>query len=264
MPHASPMADAPQHKVTAKQILAIFDIEAKGIAIPPSTLDRLSDFIGVIVLEQGSYRVVPRDQIRGRLHSKKKESYKRCYDHSCQIDIGRELAATKVLSTKIVRLGSQCTVSATIYDLKSATAESAVRRIGDCEESALAAMLIPVMERIGGGKARALPDDPVPSLSGSTPSRFGGGSRSIRLGCDDCEIGVDRESGPGDAETRTQRSERLRRERATRRHRKQRAREYRRGRSQRHRQARREDRRRERDAARRARYKRYRDRHRTK
>ena len=59
------------------------------------------------------------------MKEQKKETYKSCYDQSCQIEMGRELAAEKTLATWVLKVGETCQVTATLYDLKKGTTELA-------------------------------------------------------------------------------------------------------------------------------------------
>ena len=122
-------------------IVALFDLQDKGSGIKAQTLSNLADFLAAR-LAQGGYQVVPRDQIKERLRAAAKESYKECYDQSCQIELGRELAAQKTLAVKILRIGDKCQVAASLYDLRRAAAELAATAEADCEneESLLAAV----------------------------------------------------------------------------------------------------------------------------
>jgi uncharacterized protein YoaH (UPF0181 family) len=182
----------PTPKPAIKPILAVFDLQAKGIALQAEARDRLSELLAVSMVEGEAFRVVPRDQLRGRLKQQKVQSYKACYDQRCQIAIGRELAANKALSTKIVRIGSSCTVTATLYDLKSATAERATHRRGSCNEKQIVAMLAAAAAVLSGKTPAAadpqLADDNPPPALGNT--RSDGRPGSISLGtCDDCGAG---------------------------------------------------------------------------
>lgn len=67
----------------------------------------------------------------------KTNSYRSCYDEKCQIELGRELAAQKVISSKILKVGSRCNVTSTLYDLRKAASELGAEEGSDCNENAL-------------------------------------------------------------------------------------------------------------------------------
>jgi len=114
-------------------IIAVFDIEDKGSLIAKDTLDNLADFLSARMAKAG-YRIIPREQVRKRLLEAQKESYKQCYDQSCQIELGRELAAQKTLSIKILKLGATCQVTAELYDLRQATTDLATTSEAKCQD----------------------------------------------------------------------------------------------------------------------------------
>ncbi len=122
-------------------IIAVFNVEARRVKLKASVLAAMSDYLGNLIAQKGTYRVVPRDDLKRRLVGQKLKSYRHCYDQSCQIEIGRELAAHKSLSTLILRLGGKCRVTATVYDLLTATAEYGVTAEGDCTEEGITASL---------------------------------------------------------------------------------------------------------------------------
>ena len=65
------------------------------------------------------------------------ESYRPCSDSACQIELGKALAAKKMLTTKVLRLGTACAMTATLYDLATETAEAAAAVRSGCSKSAL-------------------------------------------------------------------------------------------------------------------------------
>ncbi|HUU03717.1 MAG TPA: hypothetical protein VM425_19945 [Myxococcota bacterium] len=112
-------------------IVAVFDVEDCGAGIDEKVLGNLTDYLSAMLIE-GGYQVIPRTQIRERLAAAKKGSYKKCFDQSCQIELGRELAAQKSLATKVLKIGSECRVTGTLYDLKRAAAERAATVASAC------------------------------------------------------------------------------------------------------------------------------------
>lgn len=116
-------------------IVAVFDIEDTR---PPKT--RLSEreradltaFLSAALTEGGAFRVVPPEQLRATLMAKKRESYRRCFDERCQIEIGKEVAAQKTLATRIIQMGKQCAIIGTLYDLRLSASERAATQKGAC------------------------------------------------------------------------------------------------------------------------------------
>ena len=122
-------------------ITAVFNVEVKGVRLGPDVGERLADYLGGRLAATGRYQVVPRDQLRARLVEQKKSSYKACFEQSCQIELGKELAAQKTVSTQVIRLGSQCKVTLTLYDLARAATEGGAYASGPCTEDGIVASL---------------------------------------------------------------------------------------------------------------------------
>ena len=136
-------------------VVAVFDLEVTGLKLDRGTKESLSEVLFSKVAALPGFTVIPRSDLKSRLSSQKKESYRACYDQSCQIEIGKELAAGKLLSTKILKLGAECTVSSVLYDLRTAATDSAADATGGCKPSALAKTIGTAIERLGQKTAPA-------------------------------------------------------------------------------------------------------------
>lgn len=116
----------------AKPVIAVFSVEDKTGKLTDDQRQQLSTYLTSKIAEGGLFLVVPTDRIKARFRQQKAESYKKCYDQRCQIDLGRELAANKSLSTRIVQLGTSCIVTAVLFDLRKAASEGAASMQGPC------------------------------------------------------------------------------------------------------------------------------------
>jgi hypothetical protein len=110
----------------------VFEMQDRGSGLEPEVLNKLTSYLAARLVE-GGYQVIPQAQIRERLLDQKKESYKPCHDESCQIELGRELAAQKTLATQILKIGNTCRITATLYDLKKSAAERGATAGGACQ-----------------------------------------------------------------------------------------------------------------------------------
>jgi hypothetical protein len=131
-----------------KPIVAVFEIQPRGLDLNRDLLRSLTEYLGTALSEGGSYRVVPLGDIRRALTSKARESYKKCYDKQCQIELGRELAANKTISSSILKIGKSCVVTCSVYDLKTQTAELSAKVEGRCGADALLASLREVARKV--------------------------------------------------------------------------------------------------------------------
>ncbi len=123
-----------QSFASERPVVAVFTLENDGAPIKTRALERLSDYIGAALTASGRYQVVPKSELKAALQTRKKASYKQCYAESCQIEIGKELAADKALAGTVARFGSRCIISLRIVDLKKATEEAAARAKGGCRQ----------------------------------------------------------------------------------------------------------------------------------
>lgn len=112
-----------------RSVVAVFEM----IAAPTSTVapiaEQLTEYLSTRLAETGRYRIIPREQLRRALIEQKKASYEECIDDSCQIELGKAVAAQLSLRTQLIHIGKECALSATMYDLKlEATSAGALVR----------------------------------------------------------------------------------------------------------------------------------------
>jgi len=124
-------------------------MEDRGSGIEREVLINLTDYLASLLAECG-YQVVPRDQIRERLTIEQKETYKACFDQACQIELGRELAAQKVLATQVLRIGKTCQVTSNLYDLKKTATELAANASASCDVDSLLSAVRTVASKLCG------------------------------------------------------------------------------------------------------------------
>lgn len=108
----------------SRGVLAVFDIDDKG-QLSATERDFLTEILATSLSAAG-FRVVPRAQLRDRIASEKGKSYDSCFDEACQIELGKAMAAEKSLATQIISIQNECTVMATLFDLRTETAEGSV------------------------------------------------------------------------------------------------------------------------------------------
>lgn len=134
----------------ARPVVAVFGMQESGTRLKQADLDRLTDFIGAALTESGRYEVVPRDEVKAALNRQKADSYKQCYAQSCQIEIGKELAAEKSLAGTVSRFGKSCIVSLKIFDLAKSTQEAAGTADGPCGEDAVFSSVKAALAKLTG------------------------------------------------------------------------------------------------------------------
>jgi hypothetical protein len=144
-------------------VVAVFSIENRGSPLSKDELVALTDYLGTKLGEQGNYQIIPRQEIRKRLVEQKKASFKKCYDQSCQIEVGREMAAQFTVSASISRVGSTCIITAAMYDLRKAATHKTGTAKGRCTADALLIAVEQIADKLeGSGVAGAeTPPEPV-------------------------------------------------------------------------------------------------------
>jgi hypothetical protein len=146
---------SPPKSASGPRVVAVFPVQAAAsTGLEGDATDQLTDYITAKLAQSGKYRVVPRDQLKKALSAQKLESYQACYDQSCQIELGKAVAAEISLSVSILRLGQTCAVTGTVYDLRSDTAEQGSVVRAECAVDALAGAMDQVAEQLARGEAR--------------------------------------------------------------------------------------------------------------
>ena len=133
---------------SAPIVVAVFDIVDSSKKAGKETLDQMTELLTVLMAQKTTYAVVPRDQLRNRLRETKSQSYKNCFDSSCQIELGKAVAAEAVVTSKLLRVGSECTLTATLYDLKKETTIRAATADGACTPKALMASVRELIKQL--------------------------------------------------------------------------------------------------------------------
>ncbi|MCC7384392.1 MAG: hypothetical protein IT384_21275 [Deltaproteobacteria bacterium] len=137
---------APPPAIAAREpdrrwVLAVMDLRASGeVAIPEATRLALGDQLRVFLAEQ-RVRVIDRGAqdaaLRSLIEGAKAESYGPCVDESCQIPLGRALAATHLVRPGVARFGGTCSTHAELVDLKTEVTVAAAALRGDCSDEGL-------------------------------------------------------------------------------------------------------------------------------
>ena len=135
----SSAAAAPLAGLRKPLIVAVFDIQDHTGSMNARTLDQLTEYLAAQVTQRAGFKVVPRQLLRSRLTAEKIKSYKTCVDQRCQIELGKAMAAQKSLATKLLRVGTQCALTALLYDLKTEATDRAASVRTGCTEDALLA-----------------------------------------------------------------------------------------------------------------------------
>jgi len=111
----------------AKVKLAVMDISDENELFTPKELENAAEYLRGKLASSGKFLVIAKErQKKSKTKMMKKESYKVCYDKSCQIPLGQSLSADTILTGKITFLLGQYTLTVELIDLaKEATVKAA-------------------------------------------------------------------------------------------------------------------------------------------
>jgi len=143
--------------------LAVFEMEVKRVKLSRDVVSDLRDYLAQGLAASNAFRVVPRDLVRQALVREKKRSRQLCFDKTCQIEVGRALAADRTLAVAIKKFGRKCVVSAVIYDLKTEVSAGAAQARGLCGVEQIMASLDKVLTRLTGKPATPPKPSPKPA-----------------------------------------------------------------------------------------------------
>jgi len=145
-----------------KPVVAVFEIK-NSAKVSNEDLQKLHGLIGTELAATGQFSVVPNSDVKRALQEKKAESYKDCYDESCQIEIGKELAAEMTLATSVEKLGRDCIVSMQLYNLRTGASDRGANEKATCRVADLYDALVKAIHRISNS------EDEAKTASGSNP-----------------------------------------------------------------------------------------------
>jgi hypothetical protein len=133
-----------------RAVVLVFPIEDTTKTLAVATLDGFHDFLAAEIGRRPRFSVLPRGEVRSRLVSEKAETYKACYDDACQIEIGKELSANKVVATRISALGSKCLISSYLFDLASGASDTTATATSECSGDGLANVIVEIAKQLVG------------------------------------------------------------------------------------------------------------------
>ncbi len=133
-----------------RQIVAVFDVHDATGRFKKEVMVQLTNYLGTAITSTGLYKTIPREQLRARILEQKKGSYKACVDESCQIALGKVVAAEKSLATQLLRVGNKCAVTANLFDLKTETAEKGAMVNTGCSPDELLDAMKQISEQLAG------------------------------------------------------------------------------------------------------------------
>ena len=146
--------------------VAVFPIQLVEVPeLDDVNTDKFLDLLEAVVIAQ-NYPTVPRSDIKAAIAETSADSFKQCYDESCQIELGKAVAASKALYSSFARFGRRCRLIIKLYDLQTALAEASSSQTATCDEEGLAQAIEAAQSELGQNKAttnQSAPPPPAPS-----------------------------------------------------------------------------------------------------
>jgi hypothetical protein len=142
LPPPAVVAPSPKTGASAEAktwVIAVMDVEkveTSGKGVDAEMVRNLGDQLRIFIAQQGVKTIDRGAQeaaFKGQIQTMKSESYKECYDNSCQIELGKALAASHILRCRIAQFGSKCVLNAELIDLRSEVTIKASSARGTCE-----------------------------------------------------------------------------------------------------------------------------------
>lgn len=146
-------------------VLAVMEIERlRGDDPADDLLRALSERLRVRLAET-RWHVIDRTAQETRwsevLQGEKHRSYRTCDDPSCQIPLGRALAASHLLRSSISRFGDTCVFGAELVELEAEVTVAAGSTQGPCDELSLLESADNLLKRLDSSASRGKSGEPV-------------------------------------------------------------------------------------------------------
>ena len=132
--------------------LAVMDIEDISGKLGAGVAGRGTDYLRATLNATRRFVVIDKSRqaeaLKRMVIEEKRESYKECYDQSCQVPLGQALAADTILRTQIMMIGSLCAISSEIVDLLKEAAIGGGLQKFNCTEDGLGIAIEKLVQEI--------------------------------------------------------------------------------------------------------------------
>jgi len=167
--------------------IAVFEFELRRVRLATGGAKILRDYLADRLAASSKYRIVPGDKTRAALTREQANSRQLCFAKSCQIRVGRALAADRSLSTRVMRIGKACTLSTTLFNLTTQVSEKGAMARGSCDEEGLRQAIDSVVGKISGPPPRETPSPAPPPVP---PENSSGANTEQALPPEKAEVGT--------------------------------------------------------------------------
>jgi hypothetical protein len=145
---ATPVAPPPREVERERVIAVVFPVRDMTGMFEPVVLAQTGELLATQLTAQLGLRVTGAAELSGQLEAAKVDTYRECFDRSCQIELGKALAANKAVATTLLRFGPRCSLAVTVLDLKAEATERAASFELGCEVGELPGAVMGVVQRL--------------------------------------------------------------------------------------------------------------------
>ena len=135
--------------VIPEQTIAVFNIDWSDAPLDVVTRVKLDSYMYGRFASAG-FKIAPYYTVGGRVDDRRRLSQDGCDDLPCRSAIGKELAAQKLLLSRLIQIGGSCWLLSQIYDIKTETMEKVAEATGSCTEEGIAASIDRVIAAFKG------------------------------------------------------------------------------------------------------------------
>lgn len=143
-------------------VVAVFPVSTVSFSPNKGLRESMWAYIEAQVAETPGYRVVPHEALEAAIRERHKRFLSQRYDPETQAEVGRQVAASQSVSTRIIRFAGVCKVNVTVYDIARQVSTISAGAEGPCSESGLLVSLRAALKQIGPRDRRAPPPSPPP------------------------------------------------------------------------------------------------------
>ncbi len=132
-------------------VVAVFPVSAVNFDPTESLRQSMWAYIEARIAETKGYRVVPHVALEAAIRERHQEFMSRRYDPETQSEVGRQVAASQTITTRVIRIADLCRVNITIFDIARQVSTGAAGAEGPCSERALVESLRIALDDLGRG-----------------------------------------------------------------------------------------------------------------
>lgn len=133
-----------------KKKVAVIDLIDDSATIDAAALERATQYLWEHIVAAKSFVVIARDRQKEAVLVLRKESFKECYDKTCNIQLAQRLSADTMLETRVTYFGGQYNLSMSLTDLAKVAADRGENAPFDGSEAGLKGAIDALVPKIAG------------------------------------------------------------------------------------------------------------------